>query len=379
MAKGRRLREGRRSRWIGYLLSFLIGSLLTFLIVAYLIQERPLSKEAFSQKVFLIDQVIRSQLHEIGVPRKNIRLEQSTPQKEGDLTWERSLFRIRLPRSLPFSVVEGNLKHSLSLLGRPVSTQSSPGTDSFQLKVLLQNRMTHQLNFVYAKPSSPKAALRPRIVIVIDDLGDDPQIAQEILQWNVALTLSILPFTPYSRSLAQQAHQKGKEVILHLPMEPHGYPRTRPGEGVLLHEMDEENLRRQLSKDIEAIPHIKGVSNHMGSRLMEDPDKLRIILEELKRRGLFFLDSRTTPQTVGLETAKSLGVKATERDLFLDHSQNSEDIKQQLEKLIQLSLAEGTAIGIGHPHPSTFKSIKEMIPRIKEKGIKIVSLSSVIE
>ena len=143
--------------------------------------------------------------------------------------------------------------------------------------------------------------------------------------------------------------------------------------------MDKEKLLRQLSKDIESIPYVKGVSNHMGSRLMEDPEKLKIILMELKRRGLFFLDSRTTPQTVGLETARSVGLRATERSLFLDHSPDPEDIKQQLEKLVQLSLTTGKAIGIGHPHPSTLKSIKEMIPKMKEKGIEIVPLSSVID
>ena len=106
---------------------------------------------------------------------------------------------------------------------------------------------------------------------------------------------------------------------------------------------------------------------------------MRIVFAELKRRGLFFLDSRTTPQTVGLPTAQSIGLRAVERSLFLDHSQDPEDIKQQLERLTQLSLSEGKAIGIGHPHPSTLKSLKEMIPKMKEKGIEIVPLSSVID
>jgi polysaccharide deacetylase 2 family uncharacterized protein YibQ len=143
--------------------------------------------------------------------------------------------------------------------------------------------------------------------------------------------------------------------------------------------MDEEKLLRQLSKDIEVVPYIKGVSNHMGSRLMEDPEKVKIILSELKRRGLFFLDSRTTSQTVGLQTAESIGLKAMERTLFLDHSSNESDIKQKLERLIEISLSTGKAIGIGHPHPSTIKSLKEMIPKMKEKGIDIVPLSSVME
>jgi polysaccharide deacetylase 2 family uncharacterized protein YibQ len=162
-------------------------------------------------------------------------------------------------------------------------------------------------------------------------------------------------------------------------MEPHDYPEVRPGEGVLLQKMDEEKLLHQLANDIEAVPYIKGVSNHMGSRLMEDSEKVRIIFSELKRRGLFFLDSRTTPQTVGLQVAQSVGLRSMERSLFIDHSPNEEEIKQKIERLIQVSLSNGKAIGIGHPHPSTLKILKEMIPRIKEKGIEIVPLSSVIE
>ena len=379
MAKGKRLKWGRGHRWVGYLLAFLSGSLLTLGAYTYVTQERPLPKEAFSQKVFLVDQIIRSQLYEIGIPKRDVLIQQTSSKREGDFTWEESFLKIQLPRSLPFSSIEGNFKRGLSILGRPVSLQSSTVSDTLQLEIKVQNRTTHQLAFIYSKPSTLKASLRPKVAIVIDDLGGENHIAQEILRWDVPLTLSILPFTPYAKSLAQQAHQKGREVILHLPMEPHGYPKTRPGEGVLLHEMDEEKLLRQLLKDIEAIPYIRGVSNHMGSRLMEDPEKMRIIFAELKRRGLFFLDSRTTPQTVGLHTAQSIGLRAIERSLFLDHSQDPEDIKQQMEKLIQLSLTQGKAIGIGHPYPSTLKSLKEMIPKMKEKGIEIVPLSSLME
>jgi polysaccharide deacetylase 2 family uncharacterized protein YibQ len=379
MARGQRSKRRGGRPWIGYLLSFLFGSLLALLGTLYLTQERPLSKEAFSQKTFLIDQIIRSQFYEIGIPRKDIFFRQSLPKQEGVLTWEASFMKIRLARSLPFSLIEENLKRSLSRLGKPISLHSVAGKDSLQLDIKVQNRMTHQLIFVYAKPSLPKIAVRPKVAIVIDDLGGENQVSQEILHWNVPLTLSILPFTPYSKVLAQQAHQRGKEVILHLPMEPHGYPKTKPGEGVLLQEMDDEKFLRQLTKDLEAVPNIKGVSNHMGSRLMEDPEKLRIIMKELKRRGLFFLDSRTTPQTMGLQIAESMGVRATERSLFLDHFEDPEEIKTQLEKLAQLSLEKGKAIGIGHPHPSTLKSLKEMIPRMKEKGIEIVPLSSVVE
>lgn len=364
---------------MGYVLSFLLGSFLTLGGYAYLTREKHPSSEAFSQKVFIVDQIIQSQLYEIGILKKDVLLHQSSLKKEEGFTWGQSLFKIQVPRSLPFSSIEGNFRRSLSILGRPVSMQSSQISESLQLEVKVLNRMTHQLTFIPPQPSILKAGLRPMVAIVIDDLGGEDRISQELLHWNLPITFSILPFKPHAKSLATEANRRGKEVILHLPMEPHGYPKIKPGEGALLYEMDEERLLRQLSKDIEAVPYIKGVSNHMGSRLMEDPEKMRIVFSELKRRGLFFLDNRTTPQTIGLKTAKSLGLRAMERTLFIDNSSNEEDIKKNLERLIQFSLSKGKAIGIGHPHSSTLKSLKEMIPKMKEKGIDIVPLSSLVE
>ena len=378
MAKRPRSR-GRSGSWTGYLLAFMLGGLLTFGVYTFFLREKPISQENFSQKVFLVDQVIQGQLYEIGIPRKDILLQQSVSKREEGLTWKESTQKIQVSRTLPFALIEENFKRSLSRLGRTVAIHSSPSAESLRVDVRVQNRRTHQLIFVVLQPKAEKAALRPKIALVIDDLGGERLIARELLQWDIPVTFSILPFTPYAKTIAKEAHQKGKEVILHIPMEPHGYPKVKPGEGGLLEEMNEESLRRQLIKDIEAVPYIKGASNHMGSRLMEDHEKVKIVLSELKRRKLYFLDSRTTPQTVGIHEAQSIGVKTMERSLFIDHSLDEEDIKEKIEKLIRLSLSNGKAIGIGHPHASTIKSIKEMIPKIKEKGIELVPLSAVIE
>jgi polysaccharide deacetylase 2 family uncharacterized protein YibQ len=375
----RRLRQRRLGTWVSHLLSLLLGVLLALGGYLFLRQEKIPSPEDFSQKVFLVDQIVQSQLYEIGVQKKNVLLHQSSSKREGGRVWKQASMKVQILPPLSFSSVEGNFRRSLSALGKTVSVQSSQKSDSLHLEIKVLDRVTHQLTFFLSIPSHLKAGLRPKIAIVIDDLGGEDKISQELLRWDFPVTFSILPFTPFSKTLAEEAHRKGKEVILHLPMEPHGYPQTRPGEGVLLEEMDERKLIGQLSKDIEAVPHITGVSNHMGSRLMEDPEKMKIVFAELKRRGLFFLDSRTTPQTIGLEVAQSVGLKATERSIFIDHSSTEEDIKHQLEQLIQLSLSKGKAIGIGHPHPSTLKLIKEMIPKMKEKGIEVVPLSALME
>lgn len=372
-------RRGRSRGWVGYFLSFLLGSLLVIAGYGYLTREKPLSPEAFSQKVFLVHQIIQNQIHEMGIPKKNILLHQTSFEKEGGLVWKQSSMRVQVLPSPSFSLIEKNFRRSLSPLGKSASIRASQKSNCLQLEVKVLNRITHQLTFVPATSSTLKVSHRPKIALVIDDLGGENKISQELLHWDLPLTFSILPFTPYSKTLAEKAHRRGKEIILHLPMEPRGYPEIKPGEGVLLREMDEPKLLRQLSKDIEAVPYIKGVSNHMGSRLMEDPEKIRIVFSELKRRGLFFLDNRTSPKTAGLEVAQSLGLKATGRSLFIDHTSDEEEIKQKLEQLIQLSLRTGKAIGIGHPHPSTIKSLKEMIPKMKENGIEIVPLSVMME
>jgi len=364
---------------VGYFLSFFLGALLTFGGYTYLTRETPFSPKDFSQKVSIADQIVNSQLYEIGISKKEISLHQSVLKREGEIAWQQSLLQIQIPRSLPLSLIEGNFKRGLSLFGKPFAMQSSQATKSLQMEIKVMGRITHRLTFLYSKPSSLGMRLRPKVAIVIDDLGGETSVSQELLRWDLPVTFSILPFTPHAKTLALEAQRKGKEIILHLPMEPHEYPNIKPGGGALLQKMDEEELLRQLSKDIKAIPYIKGVSNHMGSRLMEDPEKMKIILSELKRRDLFFLDSRTTPQTRGLQTAKSIGLRALERNLFLDNSQNEKDVKQQLENLIHLALANGKAIGIGHPHHSTIKSLKEMIPKIQEKGIEIVPLSELME
>ncbi len=228
-------------------------------------------------------------------------------------------------------------------------------------------------------PDSPPPTIpgrRARIALVIDDLGGENHLSRELLLLDSPITFSILPFTTHSKTLAAEAPGRGKEVILHLPMEPHGYPKVKPGEGVLLHEMDAKRLLRQLSEDIDSVPNIKGVSNHMGSRLMEEPEKLKIIFPELKERGLFFLDSRTTPQSVGLKTARLVGLNAMERTLFIDNSLGAEALRENLDHLARISLSTGMAIGIAHPHSATGNAIRQMLPRIREKGVEVVPLSA---
>ncbi len=290
--------------------------------------------------------------------------------------------KIQVPRSLSFSKIEKNFRQAIPQADKDLTLESARKGETLQLEVKVMGHTTYQLTFIPSgQPQLPVVRGEPaaRVAIVIDDLGEDREMARELLDIRVPIALSILPFGTHSKTIAQEAHQKGKEVLLHLPMEPQGYPKAKPGRGVLLHGMDDKAILHQLSEDIEAVPYITGVSNHMGSLLMEDGGRLGIVLSELKRRGFFFLDSRTTAQTVGLETAKSIGLRATERDVFLDHESDENGIKQSFQRLAELSLSTGRAIGIGHPHPLTIRLLEKMIPALQEKGIAIVPLSDLVE
>ncbi len=143
--------------------------------------------------------------------------------------------------------------------------------------------------------------------------------------------------------------------------------------------MNDQKLLNQLCLDLASVPFIAGVSNHMGSKLTEDSEKMTIILSELKRRGLYFLDSQTSPRSVGLAVAKTIALRATGRTVFLDHSLQENTIREKMEELMRVCISTGTAVGIGHPHSPTINAVRRAIPKMKEKGIEIVPVSALLE
>jgi len=223
-------------------------------------------------------------------------------------------------------------------------------------------------------PPAEEVPVPPRVAIVVDDLGRDLAAADRLLATGEALTFSVLPFLPHSQETARRVHAAGEEVLLHLPMEPQAYPRIRPGRGGLLLSMDEVDLLHQLDEDLAAVPFIDGVNNHMGSHLTEEEAPMAVVMEQLASRGLFFLDSRTTPHSVATVAAAQAGVEWLSRDLFLDNDPHPESIAAQFDKLMDLALTRGHAIAIGHPHPTTLDALEVALPKLREKGIVVVPL-----
>lgn len=220
--------------------------------------------------------------------------------------------------------------------------------------------------------------LLPQVAIVIDDLGYNPRIDAAFIKLNAPISFSFLPFGPHTKETATLAHNCGKDVLLHLPMEAASSPESKVGPGALFLSMDSDAIAAQIQADMEAVPYVKGINNHMGSKFTADAGKMEIVLREIKKKDLFYLDSRTTPLTKGLSVARSMGVRSAERDVFLDNKQEANAIRAQIARLISEARTHGSAIGIGHPHPATYQVLKEDLPVLK-KQVKIVPVSELVE
>jgi hypothetical protein len=227
------------------------------------------------------------------------------------------------------------------------------------------------------QPPPVSATVLPRVVIVIDDIGYHKQLAEDFIDLDVPLTFSFLPQSPHAKEMALLAHQKGKETLIHLPMEPKTFPEVDPGPGALLVAMGSEEIQTQVGKDLEGFPHIAGANNHMGSRFTEDREKLAAVFKILKKRKLFFLDSLTTSHSAAPAVGSELGIKVFHRDLFLDNVVEKEAIRLQLERLVQLARTKGFAVGCGHPYPMTLQTLKEQLPRLKGE-VQLVTLAQLM-
>jgi polysaccharide deacetylase 2 family uncharacterized protein YibQ len=224
----------------------------------------------------------------------------------------------------------------------------------------------------------PDEKKKPLACIIIDDMGYDRKLADRFLGLNVPLTFSMLPFSPFQEDIARAAEKKGMEIMLHLPMEPDEYPRVDPGPGALLTSMSPDELIRQLTSDIRSVPGAKGVNNHMGSRLTAVSSQMHQVFSILKKEGLFFIDSRTTVNTLCKPSARLLQVPFAERDIFLDHVTTADFVQRQIRKLIEEAEKNGRVVAIGHPHEVTVQVLKDMMPELQKK-VRLVPASKLVE
>jgi polysaccharide deacetylase 2 family uncharacterized protein YibQ len=223
-------------------------------------------------------------------------------------------------------------------------------------------------------PLPPPRPPAPLLAIVIDDLGRSREEALGFLDLPLPITPAILPHLPMSAQVARLARERGREFLLHLPMQPQGYPERDPGEGALLEGMDEGAVRSAVARALVCVPGAAGINNHMGSRLTELEAPMRWVMKELAARGLYFLDSLTSPRSVAAQAAGRAGLRWARRDVFLDNDRNEEAVARQIEKAVEAARAGGFAVAIGHPHDVTRRALARWATAIEEAGVQVVPL-----
>jgi polysaccharide deacetylase 2 family uncharacterized protein YibQ len=226
------------------------------------------------------------------------------------------------------------------------------------------------------KPKDTALVGKPVIAIVIDDMGVSPKRTRDIISLKAPLTASFLTYASNIDRQVASAVKAGHEILVHVPMEARTSNQVAPD--VLTLDMSEKDLKERLQGMLAKFKDARGINNHMGSRFTENKKHMGYIMEVLKERNMFFLDSKTSPRTVGKEVARKHNVEYVGRSVFLDNENNFEYIMGQLRRAEAVALKNGYAVAIGHPKSETYKALEAWIPSLEEKGIRLVHLSDIV-
>ncbi|MEA2039894.1 MAG: divergent polysaccharide deacetylase family protein [Thermodesulfobacteriota bacterium] len=331
-----------------------------------------------SHKLTDIDLAISRALYSSDSQEKDVFFLNIVPRHQNGHVWDFTDLLIKCHDAASAAELEEIITNVLTELGPEIllkKQKDSDGTTTYH--VFAKGFYTHKIVLKFTGITPPMKDTRPKIAIIIDDMGYNSDMAFSFIHLDLPLTFSVLPYAPFTKIIIQEANQKGREVLLHLPMEPKNYPSVDPGPGSLFLTMDEQEIKQILDQDLGEILGAQGVNNHMGSSFTEDRDKMLIVLKELKRRQLFYIDSRTTIDTVAFETAKAIGLPVASRDVFLDNQLVAKAIKIQLERLLSIARHSGTAIGIAHPHKETLNTLEGCSAKLKEE-FQIVPVSELV-
>ena len=260
--------------------------------------------------------------------------------------------------------------HHLQRVARPGET----GLERFDYSI--DGRRTQSIHIITPLQKVEVAAAsagHPRLAIVVDDLGNDRAQADALFRLAYPLTISVLPHEANSGEIAEEAHRRGFEVMLHLPMESSA---GATGEAVELHPgMGSADVEKTFAGMLETVPYAAGVNNHEGSLGTADQKLMDELMPLLHERNLFFIDSRTTAATVAETAARAAGVAAGRRNVFLDDEQTVPAIRKQFDLAIRDAREKGSALAIGHPHPETLEVLGEMLPQAERQGVRLVFAS----
>ena len=390
----RKRKRSRREIWLNqkgivHVCALFSGSVITLGLGLYLSHLKPqisppAYEEAFvtesdlNRAITQIDDIVYDSLYQGELDEKSIFFTDVEPESKQRHDWDFTELLINVSNRNAAIRLKRSLSAQLEPLGPQITCRTTEVTGReivYHISALGLN--THEIRLNYGTYEETSYEGLPKIALIIDDLGYDSHMAMSFFQLDLPLTFSVLPIAPHTEAIVKEANRRSRELMLHLPMEPKNYPSFNPGPGALLVDMDEIEIRRMLDAHLRRVAGSRGVNHHMGSYFTEKNEKMGIVLRELKKRNLFYIDSRTTKETVALEMANKMGVPAARRHVFLDNELSPKRIRFQMERLLGMARRSGAAIGIAHPHKETLQVLKDYQHRL-ENGVKVVPASELV-
>lgn len=280
---------------------------------------------------------------------------------------------LSIPFDYPLDTLLLQIQEELSLrLVKIHQLEEKNLKDQYQIlvKVGSESRTTHTLRFIFKKA---------KIALLIDDFGYSKGGVVDVFleDLDIPLTISVIPGTPQAKFVAEQANKNGKEVIIHLPMQPKG--KFNPDyKWIILDTMSEEEIKSTIKGARKDIPHAVGLNNHMGSLITSEERPMRALLKAVKEEDLFFVDSRTSPDSIAFALAQEMGVKSISRQVFLDNEKDIDYIKGQFQQLISSAKEKGKTLGMGHIDVTTGQALKEIVASLDERKIELVYVSEIV-
>lgn len=269
------------------------------------------------------------------------------------------------PRSVvipePSLNILGEHEEQLALTPPIITPQLVLGTESPTHSLTTQNNISHL----------------PKLAIVIDDIGNNKSLDSRVAHLPGAVTLAILPHTPHSKTIAELAYAKQKEIMLHAPME--SLQGRRLGDGALTKDLSDDEFMEVLQSGIDSIPHVSGLNNHMGSALTQDSEAMHLVMQAIVKNQLYFVDSRTTPESVAGDLATAYKIDHVSRNVFLDNETDYAYIDQAFKEAIRISKKTGFALAIGHPYPETIAYLESVLPDLEKQEVMLISVSDLLK
>lgn len=303
----------------------------------------------------------------------------------------RPLIEVEIPAEL-YKSLGPAVEKALGAQGiRVLDKKRSPGEGRTEILWTLRRPAREEAAISFVLPAEPppvlaaakepaaKRAPRGQVALIMDDMGNSLETLDELAALGRPITISVLPYGAQAGETARTAHEKGLEVLLHLPLESvNNHEAMANTEGLIMAMMTEPAIVAAFEACCDRVPFAAGTNNHMGSRFTAERDLMRAVLRPIKERGLFFVDSRTTAKTVALEEARRMGIPAAQRDVFLDADEDRGRIRGRLVELLQKARKKGRAVGICHPFPETLAVLKSSLYLVDAYGLEFVPVSKLV-